>query len=149
MLLLYERKCNPHDGLQRKLSEVQSDFCKSGIVRHKERYLVLDETLFQSWLALLFSYQHYRPMIGYSLIKDFGSVAKCRIVTAPAEIRVQGAQSGAIKTKVFPRPLRGRIVAESITSSSIPSTQANMPEARKKLFHMSQTNARPADVISL
>ena len=61
---------------------------------------------------------------------------KWRIATAPAEINVHGAQSGAVKTLEPPRPLIGRIVAESITNISMPRTQANSPEARKTLFHM-------------
>lgn len=89
------------------------------------------------------------PQSPQSLSSAFGSVAKWRTVTAPAEISVHGAQSGAVNTCEPPRPFSGKIVAESITNSSMPSTQANIPEARKKLFHMIVRVRRVGAVILL
>ena len=61
---------------------------------------------------------------------------KWRRVTAPAEIRAQGAQSGAVISRTGPAPLIGFTDAESITSNSAPTRQANTPVARNTLFHM-------------
>lgn len=57
-------------------------------------------------------------------------------MTAPAEMRLQGIQSGAVNDLGPPRPSGGSTTAESITKSSIPTMHEKIPTERKKLFHM-------------
>ncbi|MCK4704289.1 MAG: hypothetical protein KAT90_02310 [Gammaproteobacteria bacterium] len=54
---------------------------------------------------------------------------------APPEIRSHGAHSGAVIERPMP-PASGTTTAESMNNSSIPSSVANIPIARKILFHM-------------
>jgi len=71
----------------------------------------------------------------YSLIKPLGSVHKFKIVMAPPEMSNHGAHSGAVIERPMP-PASGTTTAESMNSSSMPSSVANIPIARNILFHM-------------
>ena len=75
----------------------------------------------------------------FGLVLRAGMVQKWRIVTAPAEIRHQGAQSGAAKILGSPRPSTGRTTAESMSNSSRPATQAKIPADRNTLFHIADS----------
>ncbi|MEI6506422.1 MAG: hypothetical protein WCO90_11165 [Planctomycetota bacterium] len=72
-----------------------------------------------------------------SVADDFAwRFEKWRIVTAPTDRSVHGAQSGAATFCGAPRPSIGIRTAESITSISTPIMLEKMPAARKKLLHM-------------
>ena len=54
---------------------------------------------------------------------------------APPEMSSHGAHSGAVIVRPKP-PASGTTTAESMNSSSMPSSVANIPIARNILFHM-------------